>query len=341
MTENTIEQFLREAGFENIQRTPLAGDASKRRYERVHRRDCNSSHILMIAPTESCGPLEPFITVGSYLNRAGLTVPEIIAQNPAEGLLLLEDFGDAIVSKLASKNAELEQKIYDTAIDALIELHSNPEPEQFKLYQPHEQVELSALAFKWYAESVLDTPTSTETLNAFRDAFSSVILLSMTRRQFIHRDFHSENLIWLPEREGVQRLGILDFQDGARGNSTYDLVSLLEDARRDVPQEIVNRSILRYCELTGMAQGTALIDMAVCGAQRSLRILGVFARLAVRDAKPNYLQFLPRVWNQLQNNLSHPALKHIAPIILEALPPPNPSILRSLCELSKCRPARP
>jgi len=146
----------------------------------------------------------------------------------------------------------------------------------------------------------------------------------------ILRDYHAENLLWLPERAGLARVGLLDFQDALEGHRAYDLVSLLQDARRDVSNRVESAMLERYIAATGQDAESFITAYRLLGAQRNLRILGVFARLCLRDSKPRYLDLIPRVWAYLQRDLEHPALSPLRPILADALPAPTPSILARL-----------
>ena len=144
------------------------------------------------------------------------------------------------------------------------------------------------------------------------------------------RDYHAENLIWLPGRNGTARVGLLDFQDAARGHPVYDLVSLLKDARRDLAPGLEARMIDRFLDRSGMAPDAFHAAYATLGAQRNLRILGGFARLSMHYGKPSYVDLIPRVWRHLQDSLAHPALATLAKVVNEDLPPPDPNLLQTL-----------
>ena len=145
------------------------------------------------------------------------------------------------------------------------------------------------------------------------------------------RDYHAENLIWLPERSGAARVGLLDYQDALEGPPAYDLVSLLEDARRDTSAELRDAMIRQYCEATGQSEAAILAQSALCGAQRNLKILGLFVRLSQTAGKHAYLDLLPRVWGHLQRNLAHPALADLQTWVTTNVPPPDPQKLKKVC----------
>ena len=139
------------------------------------------------------------------------------------------------------------------------------------------------------------------------------------------RDYHSPNLMWLPEREGIRRVGILDFQDALSGPLAYDLVSLLQDARLDVPEALEREQLARYCAARGAQSQQFSSDQfvalyATLGAQRNSKILGIFARLAKRDGKRGYLAHIPRVARYLERDLAHPALAELRRFYARELP---------------------
>ncbi|KFI33826.1 aminoglycoside phosphotransferase [Haematobacter missouriensis] len=332
MTETPRTQladtFLARAGLKGAVRAPLAGDASNRRYERV--RAAGETLVLMDAPAERGEDVRPFIAIARHLSSLGLSAPRILAEDAAQGFLLLEDLGDDLYASLLRKDAGEERLLYAAAVDALVELHRHPAPDGVGRYAPPLLGDLAALAVDWYlpgtgAEPVDRAPLA-EAVNeaALRHAGGPEVL--------VLRDYHAENLLWLPEREGAARVGLLDFQDARRGHPAYDLVSLLEDARRDTSETLRQEMIARYITETGAEDAGFRAAYATLGAQRNLRILGVFARLCLRDGKPRYLAFIPRVWDHLMRDISHPALADLSRLVRETLPEPTPKRLERIKE---------
>ncbi|WP_135502800.1 aminoglycoside phosphotransferase family protein [Roseovarius aestuariivivens] len=328
-----LESFLKSAGWADALRAMLAGDASNRRYLRLIRPSTAERAVLMDAPPARGEDVRPFIRIAEYLCDLGLSAPRIYARDTENGFLLLEDLGDALFARVVERHVEMENTLYSTATDLLAELHCGVPPDHLQPYSPPLTAELAALAFDWYAP--IDAATNiAELRRALIEEISAALDANAPECDvLIQRDYHAENLLWLPERSGIARVGLLDFQDAVLGHRAYDLVSLLQDARRDVPPEIEALMMARYIEASGQdAQGFTLA-YATLGAQRNLRILGVFARLCLRDGKAHYVDLIPRVWSLLQRNLTHPALANLRSVCA-ALPLPNDTHLSKL--KSKC-----
>ncbi len=325
--QQELDEFLRNVGLGGAIVRPLAGDASHRKYLRIHQPASCSTQILMDAPVATCGSLEPFIRSNGFLERIGCSVPAILAQDEARGFLLLEDLGDDLVSLVVADNPGLEPVIYEAAIDLLAGLRSHIPGSEFPEHSSEIQAELAALSLHWYLFGVTGSPPSDATCGEMRQIVQELLSGLNSERVFVHRDYHAENLIWLPKRNGIRRLGIIDHQDGSIGHPAYDLVSILEDARRDVCDDLRNSLIGRYLEAAGVEENDLLRDLAICGAQRNLRILGVFARLALRDGKSGYLDLIPRVWRHLERDLSHPIASDLAQFVFRNLPRPNREVL--------------
>ncbi len=319
MTDRTSQamDFLNRTEWAAAITAPLAGDASNRRYLRIRQGD--QTAVLMDAPAERGEDVRPFIAIAEHLLALGLSAPRILARDIDQGFLLLEDLGDDLFARIVPKHPEIEAELYRTATDVLIELHKTGAPSDLVPYDTGLMAEMAALALDWYAAS--DDPA----LRAdFVDVMSRALGAHAAKHDvLIQRDYHAENLLWLPDRSGVARVGLLDFQDAMRGHVAYDLMSLLQDARRDVPMDLAVQMIDRYVAAT--RQDSAAFDAAyhVLGAQRNLRILGVFARLCLRDGKAHYVDLIPRVWAHLMHDLDHPAMSATAPLIRRALPEPT------------------
>jgi tRNA threonylcarbamoyl adenosine modification protein YjeE len=346
-----LRKFLVESDYGEAERERLTGDASSRAYERLTlglRRV-----ILMNSPRRPDGPpvrngrpysaiahlaedVKPFVAIANGLRERGFSVPEIYAADLAEGFLILEDLGSQGV--VEGDPPEPIGHYYQTAVDVLIALHAMELPETVPVapvvsYQIP-RYDLDALQIEvellpdWYMPYRGAAPTT-----AARDTYvalwrEALTPLTEAKPTWVLRDFHSPNLLWLPDRNDIRRLGILDFQDAVLGPPAYDLASLLQDARVDVPEEIEIELLGRYVRARREADHDFDIPgfvriYSTLAAQRASKILGIFARLARRDGKPQYLRHLPRVWGYLQRSLAHPALASLDGWYKVNVPPPE------------------
>ena len=299
-----IEPFLATAGWGDAVVEPLPGDASFRRYFRL-RRASGKTAMLMHAPPPHEDP-QPFLRAAKWLDANGLRAPRILAEDAAAGLVLLEDFGDVRMREYVDAWPADETEVYRTAIDALIELHRLPAG-PFLDYSLSEYMREVRLFTDWYC------PTRGLYVDAagYAAAWEKVLGELLPRQRpgvCVLRDYHAENIMLLGSL-GSQ--GLLDFQDALNGHKAYDLVSLLQDARRDVSPELEIAMFDYYVEKTG-AGPEFLADYARLGAQRNAKIIGIFVRLWKRDGKPRYLDYIPRVWALLERDLTHPALEPVA-----------------------------
>jgi N-acetylmuramate 1-kinase len=297
-------EFLAANGWEGAEILPLAGDASFRRYFRVVG-EAGRTAVLMDAPPEH-EDIGPFIRVATHLLERGFAPPRILARDLDRGLLLLEDFGDDRVGPLLQREPDREREIYEAAIDILAELAREPAPRDLDPYGREAMAREVGLLTEWYAPAVGVAPDEAEWLAAWDEIWGGVIDQVNRRPVLVLRDYHADNLMVLPDR---RKLGLLDFQDALAGHPAYDLVSLLQDARRDVAPELEEAMIARYVAAAGIEDAdTFRAHYEVLGAQRNSKILGIFTRLWKRDGKVHYTLFQPRVWSYLERNLSHPAI---------------------------------
>lgn len=326
-----MQDFLAGTDWAEAAIAPLAGDASNRRYLRLTHRDTGARAVLMDAPPERGEDVRPFLQIARYLTGLGLSAPRILAQDETRGFLILEDLGDALFARVIPVTPQIEEQLYAAATDVLADLHRAAPPADLKPYGPDIMTDTAALAFDWYLTGATgeNGPDRTAALNALRTLLSQH---AGTADVIVLRDYHAENLLWLPDRAGVARVGLLDFQDAMTGPRAYDLVSVLQDARRDVPPGLETTMIARYCAATGIDQPAFEAAYHCLGAQRNLRILGVFARLCLRDGKAHYIDLIPRVWDHLQRDLAHPVLAPAADLFRAALPAPTPAVLGRLRE---------
>ena len=332
------QDFLAKTEWLQANSVLLAGDASNRKYFRLSLPG-NGTAVLMDAPPEKGEDVRPFIRIARYLAHAGLSAPTLLAEDEVHGFLLLEDLGDDLFARVVPENPSLETTLYEAATDALVLLHRQAPPPDLDLYDAHIMADMAALAFDWYARGT--GHDYAEARQEFYAKIGSVLAEHAAEcTVLIQRDYHAENLLWLPDREGVARVGLLDFQDAMLGHPAYDLVSLLQDARRDVPPEIETAMIARYVAETSTDLDAFETAYRCLGAQRNLRILGVFARLCLRDGKPGYLDLVPRVWAHLQNDLRHPALAPVSSLLASSMPVPSPELLAKLREKCATVPAQ-
>ena len=297
--------FLGQAGWGDAAIVPLAGDASFRRYFRVV--DGGRRAVLMDAPPPHEDP-RPFIAIAEHLLADGFAAPRILARDLEEGLVLIEDFGDLRVKEHLDDQPDAELAVYGRAIDLLTDLHRLPAapvpPYDRAVYQ--REVDLLT---QWYCPAIGLTVDQDAYVAAW-DAVLPIVEQSASPTVTVLRDYHAENIM-LIDRATSHGLGLLDFQDALAGHPAYDLVSLLQDARRDVPPQIEAAMLARY---KAIAAPPPDFDAAyaVLGAQRNAKIIGIFTRLWQRDGKPRYLSFLPRMWDLLERDLAHPALEPVA-----------------------------
>ncbi|MCG8511950.1 MAG: phosphotransferase [Rhodospirillales bacterium] len=308
--EHGISDFLNGTGWAGAQRSPVAGDASFRRYHRLTR--LGNTAILMDAPPphENVGP---FADLSAHLISLGFSAPRILAEDRERGLLLIEDFGDRTFARQLSEGSD-PRALYETAVDLLIALHRLPHRVAVPTgLAPYDDDALLAEAFlltDWYLPSVLGRLTAPDIREEFavlwRDAFSH---LRNQERCLVLRDYFAENLMLLDGRDGVAGCGLLDFQDALAGPGAYDLASLIEDARRDMDPELARHLISRYEDaFPSMDVDAFRRAFDILAAQRHTKVIGIFTRLCRRDGKSNYLVHVPRLWRLLEKKLENPAL---------------------------------
>lgn len=321
--------FLAKAGWGTAQRTDLVGDASMRRYERIC--DCNAGKtaILMDAPPDTNADVGPFVDIARHLTGIGLSAPQIYDIETSNGFLLLEDLGNDLFARIIPQSPYLERPLYEAATETLITLHNSDTP-PLTHFDPSMMAEQANLVFKTWVQPLSEQNNPDITAN-FTANFEDLLRQTTSGPQvMILRDYHAENLLWLPDRSGVARVGLLDFQDAMLAHPAYDLVSLLQDVRRDVPPTLEQAMVAHYIDRTGQNDHAFRTAYAVLGVQRNLRILAVFARLSSSLGKPVYATLIPRTWAHLMRGLEHPALASIADILIDALPHPTPTNLQKM-----------
>ncbi|HVG47075.1 MAG TPA: phosphotransferase, partial [Rubellimicrobium sp.] len=272
--------------------------------------------ILMDARAEPTS-LAPFLSIAAHLRASGLRAPEILAQG--EGFLLLEDLGPTHMAAWLARHPGEDSLLYGAAVEVLARVQSAPPPGDLVALTPTRAAGMIAPLFEHYAPGT-DPRLAADLTGRLRAALER---LAPEATVLSLRDYHAENLVWRPEREGTDRLGLLDFQDAVLAPPEYDLASLLRDARRDTDEQLRASMIRRFADLTGRSEARVAAATAALGLQRNLRILGIFARLARERGKPGYLALLPRVWAHVEGDLAHPALHGLDAAVRAAVPPPR------------------
>lgn len=315
MTRDTlIAGFLARHGYGAAVAEPLAQDASFRRYLRL--RGGPRPAVLMDAPAPE--DIRPFIRIGAHLAAIGLSVPEIFAADEATGLLLEEDLGDELVSGCLDRGTLTH--MFDAAIDVLAAMQRTAPPSDLPRWDAATMASTAlATLFDWWWPAMFGTPAPDAARQDVAAALETMLApVAAGPVCFVHRDFFAGNLLWLPERSGLRRIGVLDFQSAALGHPAYDLVSLVQDARRDIPPALAERAIARYLAARPDMDAAALV---ACAAQRHLRIAGQWVRLARRDGRPGYLRHGPRTWRLLQQVLREQATAPLAAALDRWIPP--------------------
>ncbi len=295
--------FLASLGWAGCEILPLAGDASFRRYFRIVHGPRRA--VLMDAPPPHEDP-RPFIAVAEWLGKAGLSAPAILGRDLERGLLLIDDFGDDRLRERLDLAPGQEIALYEIATDLLVHLHRQPVMPGLRPQGLAEWLSELHLFTNWYCPAVGVAPDVAGWDAAWEEVLAPVAADGLGPVTVL-RDFHAENIMLVAGREGIGHLGLLDFQDAVAGHPAYDLVSVLEDARRDVSPAVERAMLDRYVRT--MAQGPEFERAYwALAAQRNARILGVFTRLWKRDGKPGYRRFQPRMWGLLERDLGQPAL---------------------------------
>jgi N-acetylmuramate 1-kinase len=341
--QSAIKDFLGHAGWGGAVLEPLAGDASTRRYLRLTL--AGRKAMLMDQPQTIEAPSAPidaseetrralgynalarlagadcarFAAVATWLRSQELAAPAIYAADHAQGFMLLEDLGERLFADVLADGGD-EKGLYHAAVEVLSEIHAHDAPANLSPDKPLFEYDLAALVAEadlltqWFLPLALNREATSEEVAAHRALWRQALkVLEDGRRVFVHRDYHAQNLFWLPERDGLARVGLIDFQDAVAGSPAYDLISLIKDARREVSPQLAEEATAHYLAVVKRQSRPIDADnfrreMAVMAAQRNAKIVGIFARLYRRDGKGRYLAFLPRVWRYMEHDLNHPVL---------------------------------
>jgi N-acetylmuramate 1-kinase len=302
------ETLLRDAGWYTATVRPLAGDASARSYQRLAQD--GETAVLMDAPPPR-EDVRPFVRMAQWLREQGLSAPKLIAVDDSAGFILLEDLGDDLYSSVLSAGTD-EGLLYDAAVDVLADYQRATPPTGFAPYDDGFLLLEVSYFLDWYVEKHLKQTVSDGQREDFMGLWRGLLAdMSPGPRVLVLRDYHADNLIWLPDRERLEKVGLLDFQGALIGSVAYDLASLARDVRRDVSDDMVERMITRYLSVTtldGFDEESFRTAFAIAAVQRNTKIAGLFVRLAMRDGKKQYLDYLPRLIAMLQKDLAHPRL---------------------------------
>jgi aminoglycoside/choline kinase family phosphotransferase len=314
--------FVVRSGWGDAEERLLAGDASFRKYFRLT--GATGSTVVMDAPAPQ-EDVRPFVRIARHLLAMQLSAPEIWAVDEADGFLLLEDLGDDTFARVLANGGD-EAELYARATDVLATVHAAPGHGLLPGlggYEGDALIEAAMLLPEWYLAEATGHTTQAEVTQGYVAAWRACLAnLPPDTGALLLRDFHKDNLMWLPQRPGVRACGLLDFQDAQRGHASYDLVSLIEDARRDVSPAVQAACLARYLAATGLPEKDFRTGYALMAAQRHARIIGLFVRLLRRDGKPEYLRHLPRVWRLFESALAHPAVEPLRAWVDHHLPPP-------------------
>jgi aminoglycoside/choline kinase family phosphotransferase len=320
--DQAMAAFLDRAGWGRATRGLLAGDASFRKYHRI---DLDGRRAVLMDAPPPIENVRPFLAIARHLLRLGLSAPKIFAEDADQGFLLLEDLGDDTYTRKLANGAD-ETGLYALAVDLLIDLHRRfdiTKATDVPRFDSARALREVNLLVDWYWPAVMGAPAS----DALRDSYAAAWqetwpALWSAPDTIALFDFHVDNLMIVPGRNGVAACGLLDFQDAVLAPVAFDLVSLLEDVRRDVPAALVAAMRHRYVAAFPRLDREAFDrSYAAIGAQRNTRIVGVFTRLLKRDGKPRYLQFMPRVWKLLEGDLAHPAMGPVRAWFDQHIPP--------------------
>ena len=347
LREQQRQAFLARSGFGAARRTPMSGDASTRAYERLTLAD-GTTRVLMDAPpsaeSDPAGPdatadarralgynalarlaacrVDAFAAGSAFLRGRGLSAPDVLAMDVAEGFAVIEDLGDDLFARRIEAG-EPAEPLYAMAVDVLVQLQSAPPPVWLDYGQgrwpllPYDDLALQTgcdLFLEWWPKFAALPPFSADVRQEWQSLWAPVRAVgdraaNSDEGVYAHRDYHAENLLWLPRRDGVARVGLLDFQDAVKAHPAWDLLHLLQDARRDVAPELERAMLARYLAARPALDPERFVsEYHALAALNAARILFIFARQVAGFGKPRYTAFMPRTWNALMRNLARPEL---------------------------------
>jgi aminoglycoside/choline kinase family phosphotransferase len=319
-----LASFLESCGWGRAVVTPIASDASFRRYSRV--RDGGQTRILMDAPPSRCESVAQFVFVDRTLIAFNLKAPDVYAVDAENGFVLMEDLGresfSSVLSAASGRQGE-ERELYEYAGDVLHHIARYAAPSGLPEYSEELLMREAMLLPEWYLPFLFPGKDFGAASEEYAAIWRRLLPLAAAETPvLVHRDYHADNLMWMSAYSGVKKVGLLDFQDAVIGNGVYDLASLLEDVRRRVSDDVIRSVKARYAEdMPPDGKERFEREYALLSAQRNCKILGIFVRLAVRDGKPRYPDYLPEVWRVLERALAHPVLREMKAWLDEAAPP--------------------
>ena len=315
---NQINVFLKSNKIETKNLIPIKNDASFRKYFRVDKK------ILMDADPNLGEGVSSFININHLLTDFRLNVPEIYSLDKENGFLLLEDLGENIFSQIL--NSENEEQLYKQAIEVLAEIYKKnlEEFSNFSFLEKYSIEKLqdeSQLFLEWYLKKYLDIDITDTDIQDFKEIISKIFnALNTNFEKLVLRDYHVDNLILQNSKSGLKKVGILDFQDAVIGSSSYDLISIVEDVRRPISNDLKNKLIKYFIELTGYEVNQLEKELAFYSVQRNLKILGIFSRLNLRDNKPRYMLYNDNAWKYIESNLDNPTMINLKIWLRKILP---------------------
>jgi aminoglycoside/choline kinase family phosphotransferase len=290
----------------------------------------------MIAPALG-SEVARFSRIARWLQQNGFSAPELFAQTPDRGLLLLEDLGDDLIARLLAKSPPREAELYKEITEFLLALHRVEPLSGLPVLDGSTLGDMTNICGDWYVYA----HDVDRRVNGIAEKISELYaFLTPPLYKICLRDFHAENLLWLPNRSGTARLGLLDFPDAVLAHPAYDLVSALQDARRDVSVEVEQIERRRYASAAGFEPDQFDAVYALLGAQRSIRILGIFTRLCLASGKAAYVSLIPRTWRYIERNLAHPALRDLAEPFFTQVPAPSDALLQRMIDQCGTHPMR-
>lgn len=319
--------FLASTDWHDAQIIDMTPDASARSYARLS--GGAGRAVLMDAPPDLDLKTDMFMRLAGHLNNIGLSAPKILAANPALGFLILEDLGEHLVYDRTERAETSETALYTRLCDVALHLWANPPKFELPRYDAGEMTAQMDLFADWYCTYTQgsDPQAARDLIAQLSERIASVL---PDETGLIHRDYHVQNLLFVPTRNGLASIGILDFQDAMLGPQAYDIASLLTDARQDVPARLRQQMLGHCAQVTGRDLDGFSREFALCALQRNLRIIGIFARLSLRDGKRHYPALLPRVFGYIDEALSHPALSDLAALFTRAAAAPAADVIRAL-----------
>lgn len=315
---NQINDFLKSNKIETKNLIPIKNDASFRKYFRVDKK------ILMDADPNFGEDVSSFININHLLTDFRLNVPEIYSIDKENGFLLIEDLGENIFSKIL--NSENEEQLYKQAIEVLAEIYKKnlEEFSNFSFLEKYSIEKLqdeSQLFIEWYLKKYLDIDITDTDIQDFKEIISKIFnALNTNFEKLVLRDYHVDNLILQNSKSGLKKVGILDFQDAVIGSSSYDLISIVEDVRRPISNDLKNKLIKYFIDLTGYEVNQLEKELAFYSVQRNLKILGIFSRLNLRDNKPRYMLYNDNAWKYIESNLDNPTMINLKIWLRKILP---------------------